>query len=145
MRTRESYKLSKAYLFFTLGLILVLSLISIYVFSGGLGTIRAKAPLPPHLLLIWCVVLGVLWFYYLRFPWEIRFLDEHTLEFHRLLGKTAVPIREITSIKGMFLRPGYLTIKYNGGTVWLICQMTGLYELIYTVKSLNPAVEIKDC
>lgn len=145
MRTYESYKLSKAYLFFSVGLMLVLSLISIYLFSAGLGTMRAKMPLPPHLLLLWCGVLVVLWLSYLRFPMEIRVLDDQTLEFRRILGTMSVPIREITAIQGMFLRPGYLTIKYTGGTMWLICQMTGLYELIYTVKSLNPAVEIKDC
>jgi hypothetical protein len=145
MRTYESYKLSKTYLFFTLGMMLVLTLVSIYVFTGGLGTMRAKAPLPPHLFLIWCGVLAMIWFYYLRFPWEIRFLDDQTLEFRGFLGTKPVPIREITSIKGMLLRPGYLKIKYTGGTIWLVCQITGLYELIYLVKSLNPAVEIKDC
>jgi hypothetical protein len=145
MRTYESYKLSKAYLFFTIGLLLVLGLASIYIFSGGLGTMRVKAPLPPHLLVIWCGFLVVLGFYLLRFPLEIRFLDEDTLEFHRFWGTTVIPIREITAIKGMFLRPGYLKIKYTGGTIWLLSQMTGLYELIYLVKSRNSDVVIKDC
>ena len=145
MRTYESYKLSRAFLCFTLGSLLLVTLIILYILGGGLGTIKGGAPLPPHLFVFWCGVLGVIWFYYLRFPWEIRFLNGDTLEFRRVLGSKVVPIREITSIRGMFLRPGYLKIKYNGGTVWLICQMTGLYELIYLVKSVNPAVAIKNC
>ncbi|MEW6657426.1 MAG: hypothetical protein AB1424_02070 [Thermodesulfobacteriota bacterium] len=145
MRTYESYKLSRAYIFFTLGLLLVLALTSVYVFSGGLGTMRAKAPLPPPLLLIWCGFLVVMVFYCLRFPWEIRFLDDDTLEFRRVGGTKVISLREITAIEGMFLRPGYLKIKYTRGTIWLVSQMTGLYELIYLVKSRNPDVLIKDC
>jgi hypothetical protein len=145
MRTYESYKLSKAFLFFTLGALLLVSLISVYVFAGGWGRLQTRAPLPTPLLLLWCGFLVAIWFYCLRFPWEIRFLDDDTLEFRRFLRTTVIPIREITSIKTMFLRPGYLKIKYTGGTVWLVAQMTGLYELIYLVKLHNPAVEIKDC
>jgi hypothetical protein len=145
MRTYESYKLSKAYIFFSVGLILFLVLISVYVFSGGLGTMRVKRPLPPYFVFLWCGLLVVIGFYCLRFPWEIRFLDDDTLEFRGIWGTTVIPLREITAITGMLLRPGYLKIKYSGGSVWLICQMTGLYELIYLVKSRNPAVVIKDC
>jgi hypothetical protein len=138
------YKLVKPVRYLLWGLLVFLAGIGVVVGVQGL----AAAGAPPDLKGIALLWLGiVLWigYVYLRIPFEITLKDDNLLEFKSVLKTTAVAPGDIVAIKGTPLSLGFINVKHRGGTIRLICQMTGLYELIYTVKSLNPAVEIKGC
>jgi hypothetical protein len=67
-------------------------------------------------------------------------------EVHQLVREeTHVPVAEIIAIKSAPLSWGVIRITYKGGSLRLINQITGLYELIGAVKAANPLVEIKGC
>jgi hypothetical protein len=125
----------------------------ILVFLAGIGVVvgvqgLAVAGAPPDLKgisLLWLGIVAWIWYVYLRIPFEITLRDDNLLKFKSVLKTTVVAPGDLVSIKGAPLSLGFINVKHTGGTIRLICQMTGLYELIYTVKSMNPAVEIKGC
>ena len=126
--------------------VILIFMAGIGIFVGVQGFVAAGAP--PELKgisLLWLGIVLWIWYVYLRIPFEITFRDDNLLEFKSVLKTTAVAPGDIVSIKGTPLSLGFINVKHTGGTIRLLCQMTGLYELIYTVKTLNPAVEIKGC
>ena len=138
------YKLVKPVVVLVWVILILMAGIGIFVGVQGF----AAAGAPPELKgisLLWLGIVLWIWYVYLRIPFEITFRDDNLLEFKSVLKTTAVAPGDIVSIKGTPLSLGFINVKHTGGTIRLICQMTGLYELIYTVKSLNPAVEIKGC
>jgi len=126
---------------------------AILIFMAGIGVVVgvqgfAAAGAPPELKgisLLWLGIVLWIWYVYLKIPFEIRFRDDNLLEFKSVIKTTVVAPGDIVSIKGAPLSLGFINVRHTGGTIRLICQITGLYELIYTVKTLNPAVEIKGC
>jgi hypothetical protein len=56
-----------------------------------------------------------------------------------------VPVQDIYAFKATPLSWGFIRVTYNGGSLKLFTQITGLYELIGTVKARNPGVEIVGC
>ena len=95
--------------------------------------------------IVWFAVLAWIWYFYLRIPVTITWRDEGVLEFKSPIRTTEVPVADIIAIKAMPLSWGFIRITYNGGSLRLINQITGLYELIGAVKAENPRVEIKGC
>ncbi len=71
--------------------------------------------------------------------------DDNYLEFCSLFRRTRVSVNEIISIKAVPMTLGFIKIKHRSGSIRLLNQITGLYELIGRVKTLNPEVEIKGC
>lgn len=138
------YQLSKPLLvsmFVLLGflsLIVIFFLFNAFVRLGTVGVLK-------WFFLAWFALLAWIWYVYLRVPFEIKMLDDNSLEFRGILGRTTVSPQDIKSIKAEPLSVGFLNLKYTKGNIRLHNRMTGLYELIATVKSLNPDVEIKGC
>jgi len=126
---------------------------AILIFMAGTGVVvgvhgLTAAGAPPDLKGISLLWLGiVLWicYVYLRIPFEITLRDDNLLEFKSVIKTTLVAPGDLVSIKDAPLSLGFINVKHTGGTIRLLCQITGLYELIYTLKTLNPAVEIKGC
>jgi hypothetical protein len=138
------YKLVKS-VRFLLGAILIF-LAAMGLFIGWRGwAVPGAAPEMKGISLVWLGVVLWIGFVYLRIPFEIKFRDDNLLEFKSVIHTAVVAPRDIIAIKGAFLNLGFIIVRHTGGTIRLICQITGLYELIYTVKTLNPAVEIKGC
>jgi hypothetical protein len=75
----------------------------------------------------------------------ITWREEGVLEFKSLIRTTQEPVQEIIAIKATPLSRGYIKITYHRGSLRLLTQMTGLYELIGAVKASNPRVEIAGC
>jgi hypothetical protein len=138
------YKLVKPVWFFLWAILIFMTVIGVCIVVQGLGA----ADSPPGmkgLSLLWLGFLGWIWYFYLRIPFEISWRDDNLLEFKSVVKTTVVAHRDIVSIQGASLNLGFIMVRHTGGAIRLIVQMTGLYELIYTVKSLNPDVEIKGC
>jgi hypothetical protein len=140
----KTYKLSTPIIIFIYGILGFVSLIGVIavfqVFKGEVG----RLPVEPFLL-IWLVVLAWAWYFYGRIPIAITWRDEGVLEFKSLMGTTRVPVQDLIAVKASPMYWGFIRITYNGGSLRLICQMTGLYELLSTVKVRNPHVEITGC
>jgi hypothetical protein len=136
------YKLGAPTLYVIYAILLILTgivlLVTVKSFQDRL------TPVPWFFALLLGVMLLV-WNFYLRIPFAITRGDDNVLTFKSVLRRTRVAPSDIVSIKAMPLTLGFIKLKHRGGTLRLICQITGLYELIYTVQSLNPAVEIKGC
>lgn len=138
------YKLSKLMLIFMFAILLFMTGIGVSIFLRGL--MGAGAPsLLQWFFLLWVVMLAWVWYVCLLIPYEISLKDGDSLVFRSVLKSTVVVPKDIISIKAAGLGAGFLHLKHIRGTIRLISQMTGLYELIYTVKSLNPAIEVKGC
>jgi hypothetical protein len=140
----KTYKVSRSILIFIYGLLGFVSLIgAIVVFQSFRGGVD-RFPAQPFLI-IWVGVLVWIWYVYARIPVAITWRDEGVLEFKSLIATTAVPVEDLIAIKATPLSWGIIRITYQGGSLRLLCQITGLYELISAVKAANPRVEITGC
>ncbi len=82
---------------------------------------------------------------WLRFPFEIRVRDDAKIEFRSVFRATVVSPAEIKSIRAKLYAMGFVDVTHAKGTVHLLNQIDGFHELVATIKSMNPAVEIKGC
>jgi voltage-gated potassium channel Kch len=140
----KTYKLSRATLIFIYGLLGFVSLIGVIaIFQGFRGGV-ALSPAQPFFI-VWLGVLAWVWFIYGRIPVTITWRDEGVLEFKSLIATTQVPVEDVIAIKATPLSWGFIKITYQGGSLRLLCQITGLYELLGAVKAKNPGVEIVGC
>jgi len=141
MKTYKVSPLNLVLVYVMLGLLTLIGLFMAYrIFSG------AGAPPPLKIMvLLWLGVLLWLWYFYLRMPVAITWRDEGVLEFKSLLGSTAVPVGDCLAVTAPLLSRGFVKLTYKGGSLRLMGQMTGFYELLSTMKSHNPQVEIKNC
>jgi hypothetical protein len=138
-----TYKVLRLNLIMLYTLLGLLSLLG--VFAGYLGFTRPEAPAVGVIIgIVWFGILGA-WFFYLRIPVTITWRDEGVLEFKGLFRTTEVPVSDIIAIKAVPLSWGFIRIVHKGGSVKLLNQITGLYELIGAVKAANPQVEITGC
>ena len=140
----KTYKVSRSILIFIYGLLGFVSLIGAIVvfqsFRSGVG----QFPAQPFLIL-WAGMLVWIWYIYARIPVAITWREEGVLTFKSLIRTTEVPVDDIIAIKAAPLSWGFIRITYKGGSLRIINQITGLYELIGAVKAANPLVEIKGC
>lgn len=138
------YRVSKQVIVFMFVLLGFLTLIGLLILINGL--IRADSfGILQVFLLIWLGLLVILWYINLKVPNEIKINLDNSLEFRSYLKKTVVSPEDIISIKAAPLSTGYVNLKHNAGTIRLFSHMTGFYELVGTIKSQNPGVEIKGC
>jgi hypothetical protein len=139
-----TYRLSRSALFFIYGLLGFISVIGVVMFLQGLEHGHGLFSVQP-LFILWLGVMAVVWYIYARIPVSISWRDDQVLEFKSIITTTLVPVQDLIAIKSTPLNWGFIKITYNGGSLRLICQITGLYELLYTVKTRNPEVEITGC
>jgi hypothetical protein len=137
------YKLVKPILFSFWVILLLMTAIGLFMVFQGFKAGEVSGV--REVSLLWLGILAWIWYFYLRIPFEIRLRDDNVLEFVSVIKTTVVAPRDLISIKGALLNLGFIKVKHTGGSIRLICQITGLYELIYTVKGLNPDIEIAGC
>jgi len=138
------YKLSTSMFIFLMAMLVSIALLGLAILIPALFSQDEIRP-APWFALVWFGFLSWVWFFYLRIPYAITYLDDDSLEFRGLIRKTRVPVKDIISIKAVPLAAGFIKIKTRRGSIRLINQITGLYELLGRVKALNPEVEIKGC
>lgn len=136
------YKLSWPNLIFISLILGVLALIGLSILINGI--FRGEAPgLLKGFFVLWLGLLAWILYAFLRIPFTITLKDDNSLELTSVLQKTIISPQDIISIKGAPWSLGFIDLKHRGGTVKLISRMTGFYELIATVKALNPAIEVE--
>jgi hypothetical protein len=140
----KTYRVLRLNLIFLYVLLGFLTLIGVLV--GYQGFVQPEAPTALSLIeIVWGAILAWVWFFYLRIPVTITWRDEGVLEFKSPIRTTEVPVADLIAIKAVPLSWGFIRITYNGGSLRLINQITGLYELLGAVKAANPGVEIEGC
>lgn len=138
------YRLSRLMLIFMFAILVFMTAIGVSILIGGVMGSQAPAMLK-WFFLLWVVMLAWTWTACLKIPYEIKYREDHSLEFRSLITTAAVDPQDIISIKAAALSGGFIHLKHRRGTIRLINHMTGLYELIYTLKSLNPGIVVKGC
>ncbi len=137
----KTYSLLRSSSIFICSLLVFLVLVGcVMVYEG-----YTHAGMPPVVALLVFAVLGWIAYFYLKIPTSITWRDDRFLEFKSPINTTLVPVADLISIKAVPLKWGFIKITYTGGAVRLLCQITGLYELLSTIKAENPRVEITGC
>ena len=140
----KTYKVIQLNLVFLYALLGILTLMGAFVAYQGF--MRSEAPAAVSLFeIVWLAILAWIWFFYLRIPVSITWRDDGVLEFKSPIRTVEVPVADIIAIKAVPLSWGFIKIVYNGGSLKLLNQITGLFELIGAVKAANPRVEITGC
>jgi hypothetical protein len=141
MKTYKVLRLNLIFLYTLLGLLTLMG-----VFVGYQGFLQPEAPAALGFMeIVWLGVLAWIWYYYLRLPVAITWRDDEVLEFKGPFRTTEVPVRDIIAIKAVPLSWGFIRITFTGGSLRLMNQVTGLYDLIGAIKAQNPQVEITGC
>ena len=85
------------------------------------------------------------WLFYVRLPrmpTEITISEDGLVSFQSRRGSICVPATEIRSIGRSFGRRT-LNVQFTGGQVRLPNRYKKLLDFLFTMKGLNPAVEIR--
>ncbi len=114
------------------------------IIVAALGKLEPDGP-PVWIFILLLSVFCFVPYMWLRIAFDIRIRDDAKIEFRSLFRTTVVSPAEIKSIRAKRYALGFVDIVHLKGTVHLLSQMDGFHEFIATVKSLNPAVEIKGC
>jgi hypothetical protein len=141
VKTYKVLRLNLVFLYVLLGFLTGLGFLVGHLTFVGPGATSALGLME----IVWFVILAWLWFFYLRIPMTITWRDDGVLEFKSPIRTTEVPVADLIVIKAMPLSWGFIRITYNRGSLRLINQITGLYELLGTIKAANPRVEITGC
>ena len=141
----KTYRLTKSFC--------IVNLVPLGLFTVGppvaislilLSTPPDQGP-PPWLFLPWLFACVLLWYFYvLRIPFELTVRDDKSVEFRSVIKRTVVYALDIKSIKaGLDTR--WVKIKHAGGTLRLANHIDGFYDFIWTLKSINPSIEVRGC
>jgi hypothetical protein len=101
-------------------------------------------PLALRLLLLAALVLFG-WLFYVRFPkmaTKITVTDDGWVNFQSRRGTTRVQAADIRSIGRSFGRRT-LRVQYAGGQVQMPNRFRKTLDLLFTLKGMNPAIDIK--
>ena len=111
---------------------------------AALGNLEPDAP-PVWIFILLLSVFCFVPYMWLRVVYEIRIRDDAKIEFRCIFRTTVVSPAEIKSVRTKRYALGFVDIVHLNGTVHLLNQMDGFHEFVTTVKSMNPAAEIKGC
>ena len=141
MKTYKVLRLNLIFLYALLGFLTCIGFL-----AGHLIFVGPEVPKASGLMgIVWLGVLAWVWFFYLRIPVTITWRDDGVLEFKSPIRTTEVPVADLIAIKAMPLSWGFIKFTYTRGSLRLINQITGLYELISAIKAANPRVEVTGC
>ena len=140
----KTYKVYNLSLVFVYVMLVFLTLVGAWLVYRVLTSPEAAGPVN-IVIYVWLGVLAWIWYLYLKIPVAITWRDEGVLEFKSLIATTVVPVQDCLAIKAPIVSRGFIKLTYRGGSLRLMSQMTGLYELIGAIKAGNPRVEITGC
>jgi hypothetical protein len=139
-----TYRITRSAFIFIYSLLGFVSLMGVVAVYFGLWGSPGIFPDQPFMILLLGIMIWI-WVVYARIPLTITWRDDQVLEFKSLIATTLVPVQNLIAVKATPLSWGFIKLSYQGGSLRLLCQITGLYELLTTIKNLNPGVEITGC
>jgi len=145
MASMKTYRVARPILAFTYTILTLMTLggavfIALFLYTG-------KPEGLPGLLFafFWTGALSWTWYAYLRIPVEISIDETSQVHFRSLIRRQTLNMVDILSIKAPMLSPGFVDVRHRGGMIHLMSRMDGFHDLITTLKSINPAIEVKGC
>ena len=139
-----TYRITRSAFIFIYSLLGFVSLMGVVAVYLGLWGSPGIFPDQPFMILLLGIMIWI-WVVYARIPLTITWRDDQLLEFKSLISTTLVPVQNLIAVKATPLSWGFIKLTYQGGSLRLLCQITGLYELLTTIKNLDPGVEITGC
>ncbi len=124
---------------------LLLAFITMMAGGGSMVGAVLDPRFPRWILPFWFAVLAWIWYVHLSIPYALELTRDDLLVARSIVKTTVIPVREVISIKAAPLSLGFAKLKHEKGALRLITQMTGFYEVVYRLKALNPAVEVRGC
>jgi len=137
----KTYRVSRTYRWSRAGAKVILT-----VGAGVLYILAVTHPTPMAarlLLLAGIALFG--WLFYVRLPkvpTEITITDDGWVDFQSRRGTTRVQAADIRSIGRSFGRRT-LRVEHAGGQVRVPNRFRKLLDILFTLKGLNPAIEIR--
>ncbi len=145
MTQEKTYRLylpwgSKAFL---LGMLLVFLAMTVVFFILPFITTGPDAP-PPFIGLFPLLVGGWNLFWILRFPHQIVFHGDGTIEFRSVIRKVRMNATEIESMKPANATFGFIVVK-GKKKVTILAQFDDFHQFVIQLKQFNPSVVIRGC
>lgn len=126
----KEYRIRRSTLAFTFGFLSVLTLVTVF------GLLFAE---PRWFFAAILLALAWEWNRHLKAPIKVRIVDDGSVEFHTLIGRSEIDPQQIERIR----RAGrYCSIEHGGRTTNLYANMEGLEEFLSHLQSANPALEV---
>ena len=137
----KSYRVSRPFLWLTMATKFTLTAAAAVLYVVA---VTHPTPLAPRLLLLAALILFG-WLFYVRLPkmpTEIDLAEDGLIEFRARRGAQKVHVASIRSIgRGIGTRSA--RVKHNGGTLRIPGRIREFYDFLATVKTMNPAIEIR--
>jgi len=137
----KSYRVSRAFLWSTTALKYTLTFAAAGCYAYA---VTHPTPLGPRLLLLACMMIFG-WLFYVRLPklpTEIDVTKDGWIEFRNRRAAQQVHVASIRSI-GRGLGRRTVRIRHGGGKLRLPNRVRDFYDFLSTVKTMNPAIEIR--
>jgi hypothetical protein len=135
------YRVSRLYRWSRIGARVILTGLAGFLY---IMAVTHPTPLALRLLLLAAIALFG-WLFYVRFPkmaTEITINDDGWVDFQSRKGTTRVQAADIQSIARNFGRRS-LSVQHVGGEVKLPNRFRKTLDFLFTMKGLNPAIDIK--
>jgi hypothetical protein len=137
----KTYRVSRPFRWFLVGAKGVLTAVAVhsYVFA-----VTHPTPFAFRVLLLVALALFG-WLMYLRvpkMPTAIDVTEDGWVNFQGRRGSIRVQAADIRSI-GQGLGRGLVRVRHAGGKVLMFNRFQDFYDFLSTVKSLNPAIQVK--
>lgn len=86
-----------------------------------------------------------MWYISLRYPVEITVDESGRVYFRSPIRQVTLDAKDIQSIKAGAFFTWEVCIEHRGGFIDLKRRMEGFNDFVATLKSINPAIEVKGC
>jgi len=137
----KSYRVSRAFLWS--------ATVAKYILTAAaagcyLYAVSHPTPLGPRLLLLALMIIFG-WIFYVRLPkmpTEIGVANDGWIEFRNRRGTHQVHVASIRSI-GRGIGRRTVRVRHGGGKLRLPDRVRNFYDFLATVKTMNPAIEIR--
>jgi hypothetical protein len=127
-------------------LLRLLPFIMLVLFTVGVPIVIVSTDAPTVLLVPLFGILGWNWWVLTTLAHRVVLHDDGVVEWVALARRVRMLPEDIIAIRpGTRAGIGFLTVKYAGGTVRLLNQITGFHEVLAHIKRRNPIVVIKGC
>jgi hypothetical protein len=137
----KTYRVSSLYRWSRTGAKVILTAL-----AGFLYVMAVTHPTPLALRLLLLAAMALFgWLFYVRFPkmpTEVTVTDDGWVNFQSRRGTTRVQATDIRSIGRSFGRRT-LRVQHSGGQVLMPNRFRKTLDFLFTMKGLNPAIDIK--
>jgi len=138
----KRYRIAQSVLVFEYAIMALVPLLGVFFMLVPLE--RKPEGLTALLIALLMAVVSLwIWYQCLRIPVEITVYETGRVHFRSPIRQESLDVTDILSIKDpRWMFPQIVYVRHRGGTIEMISQMDDFHDLIATLKSKNPAIEV---